>query len=103
VILTVDALKKCRGDYCTFETTADVFDQLSAALERARVVGVLDEWATKHKRFPVPSPTKHGNGCFELWLSEAPLIGEGVSRCYVGDSPDAARAAAAKAIEAGRK
>ena len=70
-------------------------------LECARVVGVLDAWLRlKPDRWwdmdtdgtgtltPRPSCVLHGPQPEEDWT-------------YVGDTPDAARAAAAKAIEAG--
>ncbi len=49
---------------------------LAVALERARVVGVLDAWAAKNDDTRVAGP-------------------------FQAETPDAARAAAAKAIEAG--
>ena len=69
-------------------------------IERARVVAVLDGWAAKHK-LPTPAPRDFGNGCFEVWLCQSREPGHKHSQGYVGETPDAARAAAAKAIEAG--
>lgn len=69
--------------------------ELLALLERARVVGVLDAWYLKQIgpecsgwEGPIPSPEMNDSG---QWF----LLG------HFADSPDAARAAAAKAIESG--
>lgn len=67
------------------------------ALGRARVVGVLDAWASAPERgplaHPVPSPhPEWGQGWYVPWGGKR----------YYGATPDAARAAAAKAIETKR-
>lgn len=68
----------------------------SALIERARVVGVLDAWELEC-----------GDGRrIEYWQRDIThglaLVIPGVARCdFSGVSRDAARAAAAKAIEAG--
>ena len=65
---------------------------LRASVERARVVAVLDGWAAKQRPCPpTPTPRDFGNKCFEVWLDS--------QHGYCGENPDAARAAAAKAIE----
>ncbi len=68
-----------------------------AALERARVVGVLDVWAEKHKSLnwaSWPDCGPNGYACCLTHLDDS-------TRDFYGPTPDAARAAAAKAIEAG--
>ncbi len=75
----------------------DVRD-VAAALERARVVGALDAWAADgHGREWAIRIANVG----EPWcvMRQNGLLLSSLSRR--GDSPDAARAAAAKAIEAG--
>jgi hypothetical protein len=77
------------------------------ALERARVIGVLDAWASSpfdgtsvHARRVSAMPAHMGSG-WRCYLQ----IGVGAMNCrahkFSGATPDAARAAAAKAIEAG--
>lgn len=67
------------------------------ALERARVVGVLDAWAEKTKGWWTTdtflTPGIAGWVCEMEW--------PGGKRTFSRETPDAARAAAAKAIEAG--
>lgn len=69
--------------------------ELSKLIERARVVAVLDEWADKHK-CATPEVTRliywSASGQFRVWLN---------GRVVYGKTRDDARAAAAKAIEAG--
>ena len=82
--------------------------ELREALERARVVGVLDAWADEHSGYSFRTDTEPGD-CYseEPWLCHvASADGRKVSAAYKklagrGETPDAARAAAAKAIEAG--
>lgn len=66
-----------------------------AALERARVVGTLDAWAEKLEGNSVNLYRAHKD--WELELDN----GRDVQASYRGVTPDAARAAAAKAIESG--
>lgn len=73
---------------------------LAEIIERARVVGVLDAWAEKNECDP-PHPVRQANGSFVVfWMT----VGFGdiwSENEAVGSTPDAARAAAAKAIENG--
>jgi hypothetical protein len=68
------------------------------ALERARVVGVLDAMAAKLNQ-PTPTPERQADGTYVVSLYDAK---DGLTDYHeaVGPTPDAARAAAAKAIEA---
>jgi hypothetical protein len=65
---------------------------VATLLERARVVGALDAFALREGWSRVPSPEMHKG----KWT----FIGLGVDVALC-ETPDAARAAAAKAIEAG--
>jgi hypothetical protein len=68
-----------------------------AALERARVVGVLDGWAERTGIEPAiyRSMSKPG-----LWCCDCDGFSDpDARRCFYGDTRDAVRAAAAKAIE----
>ncbi len=71
----------------------------SGALERARVVGVLDAWAKGSKSLGWECCDCDKQTCCTLEITE----NGGATRTieYYGATPDAARAAAAKAIEAG--
>jgi hypothetical protein len=72
---------------------------LDAALERARVVGVLDAWAERTGVEPAVYRSLSKPG---LWCCDCDGLSDpDARRCFYGDSRDAARAAAAKAIEAG--
>ena len=90
-----DALSDC-GRSCS--VSQELSDEISAALECARVVGVLDAWAlAKHGRSVELVATAGAYpACIEVKTNVA-LTG----RDYFGITPDAARAAAAKAIESG--
>lgn len=66
------------------------YELIAQALERARVVGVLDAWA---KARPCRGYMVSDTGCV--------LYGTPGEPKYHGSTSDAARAAAAKAIEAG--
>ena len=68
---------------------------VSEALERARVVGVLDGWAEKNSaRYQVLS--------LGASLARASLVKQGTPACHFdANTPGAARAAAARAIEKG--
>lgn len=70
---------------------------LAEIIERARVVGVLDAWAdlAAHRSHEL---VRLAFGAFEVRFH--PNYANGHALC-VGATPDAARAAAAKAIEAG--
>lgn len=70
---------------------------LLAVLERARVVGVLDAWAGQSIQFAweYMMAMSRGEWMCRLWKGSA------IVRSFAGHSADAARAAAAKAIEAG--
>lgn len=72
-------------------------DTLEANLERARVVGVLDAWQGLQPQGAMVRLRVSADG------SEVTIVRPGLPCAgpYLGDSPDAARAAAAKAIEAG--
>lgn len=78
--------------------------EICEALERARVVGVLDAWAQSCPGWAwrcVGSTS--GRFCCEgvfIHPNREPLTDERFD-CY-GPTPDAARAAAAKAIESGK-
>lgn len=78
-----------------YENHARLTNEQMEALERARVVGVLDAWADKHE-CATPEVTrllnKSKEGQFRVWL---------LGHVVYGKTRDAARAAAAKAIEAG--
>lgn len=78
-------------------------DALLAIAERARVVGVLDAWAARHPGWAWRCISgSNGRCCCEgvfIHPNREPLSDERFD-CY-GHTPDAARAAAAKAIEAG--
>jgi len=68
---------------------------VSEALERARVVAVLDGWADKPGR-------SHSTGTYAtacICFLEGKQTGDGGE--FSGPTPDAARAAAARAIENG--
>lgn len=69
-----------------------------SALERARVVGVLDAWAAKMHR-DVPSPECWVKGDELRWVMYLETDGPGLR--WEEPTQDAARAAAAKAIESG--
>lgn len=70
-------------------------EMIAAALERARVVGVLDGWAEKNSaRYQLLS--------LGASLARVSLVKQGAPACHFdANTPDAARAAAARAIEAG--
>lgn len=68
------------------------------ALERARVVGVLDAWQSAD-RLSRESALFHTSG--HSWCIALVSNSGGTRSYFYGDTPDAARAAAAKAIEAG--
>ena len=72
----------------------DTAEAVSVALARARVVGVLDAWADEGGGWARAWESCRRPGSF--WV----VLTDGGARCFHGDSPDAARAAAAKAIEA---
>lgn len=71
--------------------------ELRECLERARVVGVLDAWAGQSIQFAweYMMAMSRGEWMCRLWKGSA------IVRSFAGHSADAARAAAAKAIEAG--
>lgn len=71
--------------------------RLIESLERARVVGVLDAWArADDERYWVSGPTYGGEGGYcTLWHVENKRVGGP----FHAQTEDAARAAAAKAIE----
>lgn len=75
-------------------------EQISEHVERARVVAVLDAWADRtgdsasHDTCRAPV----GSWRCTLWQGHE---GDDDAQHYGADSPDAARAAAAKAIESG--
>lgn len=87
-------LSRCDPNHFDIEPTPELLASLSKAVERARVVAVLDAWALKsgHAVF-----TRHTAG--SGWRTES------IRQRLAGDAfhgtADAARAAAAKAIEAG--
>ena len=70
---------------------------LAPMLERARVVGVLDAWVTvsvERSWECIRAASDAG------WYARC-FAGSALLYCGAGSTPDAARAAAAKAIEAG--
>ncbi len=80
----------------TAPATATV-EMVNSALERARVVGVLDSWlgqSIQHIAELTIALTR-GEWILNLWKGTA------IVRTFYAASPDEARAAAAKAIEAG--
>lgn len=75
---------------------AGAIELLRASVERARVVAVLDGWAEKRGTL-TPAPRKRPKrlgGGYIVFTGKA-------CRGFMGESRDAARAAAARAIEAG--
>lgn len=89
-VLTAAGIRASDLTMSTPEATA-----LAEALERARVVAVLDGWAEKHgARYQLLS--LGAIGC------RVSLVKRGATPLHLdGPTPDAARAAAARAIEAG--
>jgi len=88
------------GALCPHTENAEGCANCQAALERARVVAVLDAWAEK-------SPTDRHWATYpgdavedEPFCSLGSMFRNKV-RNFTGPTPDAARSAAAKAIEAG--
>jgi hypothetical protein len=112
--ITLDELLKSRGDHCTIETDALTFAQLSETLERARVVGVLDAWvsATRAREecggvyfasWEIIHNSRGELACelvYEEWSGEEDGRWVECRKTFEGPNNDAARAAAAKAIEA---
>lgn len=74
--------------------TLRALPMLRDAIERDRVVGVLDAWALNNNR-PIPVPQRYDDNGPKAWT--CPI---GFDH-YFGPTPDAARAAAAKAIREG--
>jgi len=72
-----------------------------AAIERARVVGVLDAWAGNPLKSRAAWYTATSDDMSEWRCTLYPENGTLGAKHYFGQNPDAARAAAAKAIEAG--
>jgi hypothetical protein len=72
----------------------DDYELVDAALERARVVGVLDAWSDAHPT-SVAFATRKRPGSRHCCASASH------AKVFYGDSHDDARSAAAKAIEAG--
>lgn len=90
-VLTAAGIRASDLTMSTPEATA-----LAEALERARVVAVLDGWAEKRGTL-TPAPRKRPKrlgGGYIVFTGKA-------CRGFMGESRDAARAAAARAIEAG--
>jgi hypothetical protein len=88
--------------------TRDVSEsEIVVALERARVVGVLDSWVEKprpHNGFAWCILDEGAPGDPQRFICELRTVGmadddDGLQ--FSGATPDAARAAAAKAIETG--
>ena len=90
----LDEMTNHCGCISVFTSTEDL---VTEALERARVVGVLDTWAEsgKYPFFTMPIHHEHPAGG---WVCCTRTFG---GPEFVADTADAARAAAAKAIEAG--
>lgn len=78
---------------------ADVRD-VQSALERARVVAVLDGWADKERGWHTSETWDKGDQAWLVML-HGPHSEIGSEPSFTGPTPDAARAAAARAIEAG--
>jgi hypothetical protein len=97
------------GDYGTLKLDELEWIELRDAIERARVVGVLDAWRAQSDYrawgCSLPSVSIDSSGQilgFACHLETIGAPGEPAhGRVYRGATPDAARAAAAKAIEAG--
>ncbi len=90
LILTVRA---CLGN--AFPVRLEMARQVEEAIERARVVGVLDAW---RQLVPYTRVMSYDVGDRSALSLQRPLK---QSRVWVAESSDAARASAAKAIEAG--
>jgi hypothetical protein len=106
-ILSARATENMRATLCSHENACATVPHADCALildalERDRVVAVLDAWAQRK--------SYETDECYS-WQS-VPLCGQAEDECllkvqgairwsYLGASPEAARAAAAKAIEAG--
>jgi hypothetical protein len=93
---------------CCDEPCGCFDDATAAALERARVVGVLDAWVRdnpakrSHMTTGHPGSNVVGQPLFACCLTDiAGRTDPNQKKRFVADSEDAARAAAAKAIEAG--
>lgn len=78
--------------------TRAVMREVEEAVERARVVGVLDAWA---KRVAGRAHTMRNGDMSEVCDLEFVNGRTKHNKGFFGPTPDAARAAAAKAIEAG--
>lgn len=77
--------------------------ELEQQVERARVVGVLDAWARLNGYYRIAQMRLPADGSWQLYLVREGVVHGSPPRTwsFVAPTPDAARAAAAKAIEAG--
>lgn len=83
--------------------SSEDYDAVFGALERARVVGVLDAWQQKHTGYSGYFSWRTwqvATDQFSCSVSWRAKDGKDDYRDFFGATPDAARAAAAKAIEA---
>lgn len=84
---------RCQGQGCD--------SAFAAEIERARVVGVLDAWAERNEEHPFITQRGESDEAERWCCWRENYVGETVQCYFYGPTPDAARAAAAKAIEAG--
>jgi len=82
-----------------FDQAIEVLAEQSAALERARVVGVLDAFSRERSCVVVCGSTGDDRWAIQL-LGHSAIVGH-ILWQSIEATPDAARAAAAKAIESG--
>jgi hypothetical protein len=83
-----------------YEDPSAVVDEIKLVIERARVVGVLDAWSDRNPS-KEPFSTWRIGATGERKYCCASQFNRSGERSYFGPTADAARAAAAKAIEAG--
>ncbi len=90
------------ADLCEHLGAQQQHPAMVEALERARVVGVLDAWAADNDEHVITQGPCYDVTRPRLYFCSLRLAGETTSLLSVsGPTADAARAAAAKAIEAG--
>ena len=92
-------LSRAQAEFADLPAGANAHRYISEALERARVVGVLDAWAKGAKALEWGVTDCTEQACCTLQVTHAG--GAVKDTDFYGATADAARAAAAKAIEAG--